>query len=613
MSISPNLKSQGNNKVVKEDARESESDEETKEEYAQKKKDELRRLVSALDDLSITFNKNLRDLCHKRIAVQQVILRNDLDMHILAETIFMSRDHIHDIALIQKEIPVIEKLHDSSKSHLVMVETEFNRLNEMQKKCVEENKDMEKQFRKKIQKSSAETLDQETVNLLCQFFHRRDFGSLESLKQRNSRKDYRRLTKIGSSAATSTFNRRSKIERMSGRVSQDRSSDLSNRKSYDRYGADKFVFGSIELAKIEAENCDEDFFSENDIFFGADEDSSVITNCSNNVGCEAPTMDDIPDGFSIHKDSWVTMLKLREEKITKEGEIRKLTKALEDMKSIMHVVEDEEKMSKEAVSNPSERARKLNLTTTEYTEFVVPIRKGQDEIIQEVLPPDYSDALFLSPNVIDKANGKIRELADEKIRILHRIKAFHRKINRMKFLHETLALKNKDSKELLIDYHLLRLTSDLKQMLNGEVEDAEQVASRMKAKLSRQTLAHKSKIEKLCREKKVLMRSINKRENENVVLENQLDVLKEKVEAKEKERKNHIATIEVTDKKMVNIMKRAKMMQTIKARSKQISALHNELEILRQKTFPSFSKNLFHRNGQPRVKESLPSRQNDNM
>ena len=48
MSLSPNLKSQGNNKVIKEDARESESDEETKEEYAQKKKDELRRLVSPL-------------------------------------------------------------------------------------------------------------------------------------------------------------------------------------------------------------------------------------------------------------------------------------------------------------------------------------------------------------------------------------------------------------------------------------------------------------------------------------------------------------------------------------------------------------------------------------
>ena len=122
-----------------------------------------------------------------------------------------------------------------------------------------------------------------------------------------------------------------------------------------------------------------------------------------------------------------------------------------------------------------------------------------------------------------------------------------------------------------------------------EVEDAEEIALKTKAQLSRQKIAHKSKIDKLLREKEVLVKSITKRERENVKLGKQLDVLKERVSTIEKEHKTDVTSVAVADKKMLNITRRSKTVKKIKLQSNEIARLRSELGVLKQKTFPSFS------------------------
>lgn len=567
--------------------------EDDKEEYFQQQMDEVKRHSSAVDDLAIAFNRKLSSLHETRFGVHQRLLRNDLDIHLIAESIFLSNDSIREAALVPKEICDAQQLYEKTKHDLKIAQNEYKRVQARQQNSAHEIKDMEKNFRSKIQTSSEDPLDQETVNLLYLMYHRRDFGSLESIKERNSRKQKGRKASI--------LSRRSKLGRQSGRDStssnKSRPSLVVERKSKDTssHNFGTSIWGNIELGKEDAEkfNCEHDFVSENDPFLevNANDENTVSTTGSRRLEV-IPTIDDIPEGFSIDMDAWNAMLRLREEKVAKERELAKNTKNLDDMKIILDAQQGEEKACYEAISTLMDKKRKFEierLDRLQSTDFVVSMNQGQDEVEKDAIATDYSDALFLPTHVIDRANGRILTLAQERLKILHRIKSFRRIINKMKFGHEILTLRNKDAKELLTDYHLLRLNSGLKKILNGEVEDAEKIALKTKAQLSRQKIAHKSKIDKLLREKEVLVKSITKRERENVKLGKQLDVLKERVSTIEKEHKTDVTSVAVADKKMLNITRRSKTVKKIKLQSNEIARLRSELGVLKQKTFPSFS------------------------
>ena len=556
---------------------------------------EVRRLTAAVDDLSISFNLNLTSLYDKRMQVQETLLHNDLNILLVAESISMSNNSM-ECEVVQREILKAEKLYERAKHHLDIVQTDSKRLQAIQQKTANEIKEMDRVFRSKIQNSSGDPLDQETVNLLYQMYQRRDFGSIESTKQRNSNKKKVRNTKA-SKSSTSTINRRSMLGRQSGRESvssnstKARSSIAVERRSKDTRTMD---FGSsfltnIELAKKEAELSfyHHDFIADKDPFIEVEDGKTVSTSCSTKVDV-VPTIDDIPEGFVISKEVWETMLRLREEMIVKERALAEELKNLHESRHILNMQQDEEKHSYDTLSSLMKKYRNFeaeSLKRLQYTDFVMSVYEGQDETEQGAVATDYSDTLFLPSCTIERANDRILALAEERLKILHKIKSFRRKINKMTFHNEVLQLRNHDAKELLTDVHLLRLTSELKNMLNGKVENAGEIERQAELQFSRLNQTHAAKIEKIVNEKEKYLKSIQKWKKENTKLNEQLN----RVSERRNEQKNMRVESTVTDHRMVNIMKRSKIVEKIKSQSHEIANLRRDLDTLRQKTFPSFS------------------------
>jgi len=571
------------------------NNEEDREEYRQQLTDEVKRLASTIDDMVAVFNNKFKGLHNERISASQRILCNDLYLTLLANAAFLNNDSIHTAERVHKKILHIQGLHETSQHDLKVVQDEYNRLYSAVQCLIDEDKGMEKGFRAYIQQLSEDPLDQETVNLLFLMFRRRDFGSHDASKHISARRKRGRTAKVNVSA----LSRRSKLGRQSGReslvsLSKARTSLTSNRKSYDT--TSNSVFGNMKIAMEEAAYLqgEDEFVSANDPFWDFDDGKTLTTigtgHCT--VFIEAPTIDDIPEGFTIQQDVWEGMVAFREQKIAKEREVATETEGLREIRNMLEIEEAEERKLSESMSNLHNKVRSLDterLEEMKCAEFVVSITQGQDEIEKEAVAVDYSDAIFLPTRSIDEANDSIRKLGHERLVIMQKIKTFRRIINQMKWKTELMELRNKDSKELLADYHLLRLSLELQKMLNGEVEDATETARRTENQLARQKVAHRSKLEKLQRERRAFMKSASRRIDENVQLDQQLRALKDTVAAKEKAQKSLVTSTAQAEGKMKKIMRRSKRVEKIRKQSDSLFALRNELDALRQKTFPSFS------------------------
>lgn len=550
--------------------------------------DEVKRLVSAADDLSEVFNKKLTKLREKRTSVQQRILFNELNMYLIMESISMNSDGIREEIFVQEEVKQAQEAYERARHDLEIAQTEYKNYETIHQRCTKEIKLMDKGFRRKL---SEDPLDQETFNLLFQMYQ-------QTFDPAHGNQEGQLMTKNSSMYQTKA-NRRSTLGRQSGKesVSSNKSkSSVAQGKTLEYRKDNNFgtsVLGTIELARHQAyqDYFEKDFRSENDPFYDVPEEDTF--SAANSIRHDMiPTVDDVPDGFDIDKEIWRAMLSLREERITKVLDLEKCTVHLNKMKIIRDVQQGEVKACYEALSTLRDRRRQIvseRLDRLKYIDFLVPIKQGQDEIETGAITTDYSDAVYLPTCAIEGVNNIIVSLGQERLEILYRIKKFRGILNKMLWRRDILTLQNNDARETLKDYHLLRLTSEVKKILNGEVEeDHGVVASRLEAKLSRQNILHESKVDKLIRQKEKIMKSIKKIEKENKTIQNKLEDLKEDISKIEKEGEADSTCNEAADKKMKDIMKRSKIMKRIKSQSNELKTLRSELDVLRQKTFPSF-------------------------
>eukprot|EP00957_Ditylum_brightwellii_P173897 13238731-Ditylum_brightwellii.AAC.1 len=167
-------------------------------------------------------------------------------------------------------------------------------------------------------------------------------------------------------------------------------------------------------------------------------------------------------------------------------------------------------------------------------EFLVHVKQGQDEIEKELVATDYSNAVFVPIDIIEKTNSEIRSLGDERETVLNKTKDFRKIINFMKWNHELLELQENDAKEQYKDWQLLRVTNQLKLVLDGTKVETE----RLKLKKAEEQIVKQQKIydekdTKHQRENKQILRTIKRRAEENKRLRQQLEGLKQSVAVKE--------------------------------------------------------------------------------
>ena len=499
---------------------------------------ELKKKELSVADEIDTFDSKLDSLRKEREVICRALSFGELYVYTMGKTIAETESVDKTITGHLQERVELVSSHETLSRNMEDGKKQIDHLRNSLHQQLHKDKAMDKSFKKNMQKASQDPLDQETVNLLYQFF-----------KDRRSHVGDRKRGKVTRNAQPkhSTISQRSKLGRQSGReslssisIKQRHSSDVgpesqSSSSSFEE--KNKTLVGNIEMALEELEgtlNVDA-FLSNNDPFVennGLFHDRPKILH---------PEIDEIPEGFVISDHLWQNMLKAREEKITQEDIISKTTATLKDMKAVYEY----ERGTKSDVLNKLNDLdaslvvlKKENCKEMVCPEFVLNMKQGQKEITSL----SSSSAILIKSWIVENANGKIRGLGDEHSRVLNKINVFGKKIDSLKWKQELLDLKLTHGKELYIDYQLLRLTTELKTMLSGDMK-CKKMHSETKDQIARLQETHQKKLNRFLMEKKKLQNLFNEREDDNKNLARQLITLTDIVHLKEEKSKVRIIVL----------------------------------------------------------------------
>lgn len=181
---------------------------------------------------------------------------------------------------------------------------------------------------------------------------------------------------------------------------------------------------------------------------------------------------DCPEGFVVDQFSWSKLQELRNARIEKEIEAKLLSIDQAEVRSKMAMLELEENKLNAQV-NDTRQARDSTVSQLHNTEtnldVMVTLLQGQDEVDRDAVATEYASALLFPVEVIAKYNARIKELGGEKISVLAKTKVFRRKINLISWEAKHQGLQAKHFEAYYTDLQLFRVTRDLqKVILEGE-------------------------------------------------------------------------------------------------------------------------------------------------
>jgi chromosome segregation ATPase len=281
-------------------------------------------------------------------------------------------------------------------------------------------------------------------------------------------------------------------------------------------------------------------------------------------------------------------------------------------------------------------ARRLDDAEKQYVEFVkdcvfrdafdvdvlLDVKQGQIEVDQSFIVTDYSQAILIRTDAVNKKNATIADCAKEKISLLHNIKELRRGIYALQWEQERLDLAAQDLSQRIRDVQLLRVTKSMQALVkssdnkvdpnkgkdklsstiqglmdSGEDKSryGEQVHAAERTRLERKIEVGRKNAEMKRKErtKQVdgLERQLRRMQDENAVMDDQIRQLE--AEAEERRRiysaQNLGHESEGLQRKMKGVRASRKLQELAKAQQLELLALKQELDRLREKTFPSFA------------------------
>jgi hypothetical protein len=169
-----------------------------------------------------------------------------------------------------------------------------------------------------------------------------------------------------------------------------------------------------------------------------------------------------------YKDKLKDINSLRITRIEKEIEVKQKSTELSELKRKIEELSCEETVIDtciEAIKKSRDGARNMLKSFESNLEVTVCLRQGQDEVNRDEVVTQYSDAILVPIEVVNKFNSRVKELGKEKIGVLSRIKQFRRKINLVDWEARHLSLEAYHLEEYFTDLQLLRVTRELQSVI----------------------------------------------------------------------------------------------------------------------------------------------------
>lgn len=606
---------------------------------------ELKKIKGEIYDLCKSFNEKIESLSSKKIKFQKNILSQELNISKISYSLFQAEQirrytkKLEEItAKNRKEIAEIKSFQDSS-------ETKLNQLRNKVVSLQEEVSKLEKSFKRDLQNLCNFTFDQETLKNYIELYSKRsyphggpdngetqgDMGSdigdgsashsashsnshsmassnLRSKKSKetsrapgmnkmNSSQSRRSGTTHKAGGGKSKLKASRGVNASSGMVGGGKESgnnsnmgpmqmaahDIKNQESENHQAVlDKKLrdpFNQIRIIKNKLKETKERHFP-------------LLNPLSMELDCH--------EGFVVDQYYWSKLQELRNMKIEKEIETKLYECEYEETLSKFSLIRYEyskfNNISSTHKINRNLFKEKLSKIENDLDILIV-LKQGQDEVDREAAATDYTVGLLIPVEVIHKLNKRIKELALEKIGILMKIKLFRRKINALKWEANHQDLEKSHYENYYTDLQLFRVTRDLqKVIIEGEnafnqKERVDKINLRKEFMIKDQHSKHFKLHDKL----RTYERQLFEKENEVRALEEQIANLQKQVDMSEGIKKSREAGLNDADTitpadKMKKIVHRRRMIDLAKAQAEEIDLLHQELDKMRQKTFPSFVK-----------------------
>lgn len=311
---------------------------------------------------------------------------------------------------------------------------------------------------------------------------------------------------------------------------------------------------------------------------------------------------DVPDNFSADQETFDALQELRLEKIAKEIEAKKLGTHFAELsrKLDLLMLEDATMASMVGDLQALREDTVMFLQRLENdVDVVACLSQGNDEVDRDAVVTDYSKCALIPTDVIDKFNSRVLDHGKNKINVLSRIKQFRRKINIIDWNAKHLTLQAKHYEEYFTDLQLLRVTRDLQSVIR-EGSDEAQAKARLETMAKRKDFMQKSaeiKIGKLMKFNDKMARNLKDKNSEMSSLQQKIvDLRMDVAERQSVQKSRDAARGAVGDAhaaataKMKKVVARRQLVDTARAQAEEIDYLRAELDKMRQRTFPSFTK-----------------------
>eukprot|EP01034_Spumella_vulgaris_P023933 gene23933-30217_t len=596
--------------------------------YRKSLEQEMKKLKSEITDVCKAFDDRLDDLARLKVLVNREILSHEV--YIARISLNMAKVDQGRITMKKME-DQLQTLRKEQRSLGVKVEKYTERAEEMKRKIAavdEEAKGMDKSFKRDLQNLCNTSFDNAQMKVFMGLFRQRTYprgyydnsaaegfgdqsdadvsasqsasrakqGKSNSKGGKHSRSQ-KKSSGLGGSNANATKDNRSKMKASRG-VNQ---SGGGNRGGEQSLGPMQQAAAALRSS----EETDKAKDKEKDPYYEAflqEEKRKKILESQIPLLTPLNMETDCPEGFDVDQFYWSKLQELRNARLEKEIEGKQLSIEYVEFKQKLDFAENEEQSVTRSI-NDLKQMREASLNNMHSLdsdlELAVCMRQGQDEVDRDAVVTDYSEALLMPSDVVAKYNFRIKELGKEKINILTKMKQFRRKINLIGWEAAHRSLEARHYESYLTDLQLFRVTRELQKVIRDGNDKTDLNKDKVdKVNLRKDFLLKdiELKLTQLQKGKELLNRQLEERNQECLSLVDKISNMKVSVTSSKSVKQSRddsrggtadSANLAATQK-MKKVVGRRRLVDTARAQAEEIDFLRQELDKMRQRTFPSF-------------------------
>ena len=310
---------------------------------------------------------------------------------------------------------------------------------------------------------------------------------------------------------------------------------------------------------------------------------------------------DCPD--SLPGYIWDRLVIHRDAKVKLESDTKQQAGVVASMKTVLSKLAAKDGAMKGTIDEMQaslQRCLKDIVTINSDLELQLKLKQGQVEVEQSAVVTDLGDAVLIPNTVVMELNRYIKIRGREKVSILEEIKAGGKRTAELNWEKRRCMVETHDLKETTRDFQLMRVTKDLQELIKGGYSDVHaQVNAALEAKVNALKKQHEANLSARKQALRRLVGQTKEKLQANTKLEQAIMEASVAVAQREQIATMQLAAADkegLARRKMKEVVTRRRLLELARAQTDEVDILREELDRLRQRTFPSFHQ-LQHRGG----------------